>query len=185
MATIDFSLIDIAEVPLNQPAETREPEPESTPKPPQMHRIHTVRLQQGVSLRTAARHTGTDIRQLRLQEQESTDLRISDLRKWQKALDVPLNELLVEPDTDLSGPIMERARLIKLMKTAGAIKEKAQSPGMQRMAQMLCDQLVDIMPELEEVSPWHSFGQRRSLDEFGAVVDRRLNDDLLHSRSDD
>ena len=38
------------------------------------HRIRTVRLREGVSLRSAARQMGTDIRSLRLQEQESTDL---------------------------------------------------------------------------------------------------------------
>ena len=59
------------------------------------------------------------------------------------------------------------------MKTAAAILENANTPAIKRMGQMLCDQLVDIMPELEDVSPWHEFGQRRSLDEYGRVVDRR------------
>ena len=36
-----------------------------------LHRIRAVRLQQGVSMRTAARHTGTDVRQLRMQEDET------------------------------------------------------------------------------------------------------------------
>jgi hypothetical protein len=35
------------------------------------------------------------------------------------------------------------------------------------------------MPELEHVSPWHEVGQRRGLDEYGVVVDRRLADDSL------
>ena len=144
-----------------------------------LHRIRSVRLQQGVSLRTAARHMKTDVRQIRLQEQESTDLRISDLHRWQKALDVPITDLLEETDAPLSRPVMERARMIRLMKTAAAIKERAEASGIQRMAEMLVEQLVEIMPELEDVSPWHDFGQRRSLDEYGRVVDRRLADDLL------
>ena len=49
------------------------------------------------------------------------------------------------------------------------------------MAQMLVEQLVEIMPELEEVSPWHDFGQRRSLEEYGRVVERRLSEDMLDS----
>lgn len=146
-----------------------------------LHRIRTVRLQQGVSLRTAARHMKTDVRQIRLQEQEATDLRISDLHKWQKALDVPITDLLEETDAPLSRPVMERARMIRLMKTAAAIQERAEATGIQRMAEMLVDQLVEIMPELSDVSPWHDFGQRRSLDEYGRVVDRRLSDDLLCS----
>ena len=144
-----------------------------------LHRVRTVRLQQGVSMRTAARHTGTDVRQLRLQEQETTDLRISDLQKWQVALDVPLSELLVEPESALSRPILERSRLVRLMKTIAAIRERAQSVRIQRMAQTAAEQLLEIMPELKDVSPWHEYGQRRSLNEYGRVVERQMSDELL------
>jgi len=146
----------------------------------QLHRIRAVRLQQGVSLRSASRQMGSDVRSLRLQEQESTDLRISDLHKWQKALEVPLSELVVEPDEPLSRPVMERARLIRLMKTAAAIQERSSDVAIQRMSQMLVEQLVEIMPELKDVSPWHTFGQRRSLDEYGRVAERRLSEDFLN-----
>ena len=149
-----------------------------------LHRVRSVRLQQGVSLRSAARQMGTDIRSLRLQEQESTDLRLSDLHKWQKALDVPLSELVEETDEPLSRPVMERARMIRLMKTAAAIHERALVQ-VQRMAQMLVDQLVEVMPELEDVSPWHQFGQRRSLDEYGRVIDRRISDDVFSDTMED
>ena len=151
-----------------------------------LHQIRTVRLRQGVSLRSAARQIGSDVRSLRLQEQESTDLRLSDLRKWQRALDVPLTELVAETDEPLSRPVLERARLVRLMKTAAAIHERSTNVGIQRMAQMLVDQLIEVMPELKDVSPWHTFGQRRSLDEYGKVVERRLSEDFLddHRRDD-
>ena len=145
-----------------------------------LHRVRTVRLQQGVSMRTAARHTGTDVRQLKLQEQETTDLRISDLHKWQLALDVPIGELLVEPESTLSPPILERARMVRLMKTIAAIQERSQSVRIRRMAQTAAEQLVEIMPELKDVSPWHEYGQRRSLNEFGRIVDRQMPDDAFH-----
>jgi hypothetical protein len=32
------------------------------------------------------------------------------------------------------------------------------------------------MPELKEVSPWHSVGQRRSLDEMGRIAENPLGD---------
>jgi hypothetical protein len=48
------------------------------------------------------------------------------------------------------------------------------------MAQMMADQLTELMPELEGVTPWHVFGQRRGLDELGRAVDRRLRDDVLY-----
>jgi hypothetical protein len=119
-----------------------------------------------------------------LQEQESTDLRLSDLHKWQKALDVPITELVTDDEMPLSQPVMERARLIRLMKTAAAIHERAPSLGIKRMAQMLVEQLVEIMPELRDVSPWHQFGQRRSLDEMGRIMDRTISDDLMDHGSD-
>ena len=152
----------------------------------QMHRIRTVRLQQGASLRSVARQSGVDVRQLRLQEQESTDVRLSDLHKWQKALDVPLAELIVEPDSSLSRPVMERARMVRLMKTVAAIRDRAgfgrKSSGWQ---QMLVEQLTEIMPELEAVNPWHEFGQRRGLDEYGRTADRTVSDDVFHGSSYD
>ena len=150
-----------------------------------LHRIRTVRLREGVSLRSAARQMGSDIRSLRLQEQESTDLRLSDLHKWQKALDVPITELVVDTNEPLSRPVMERARLIRLMKTAAAIHEQSPSTSIKRMARMLVDQLVEIMPELREVSPWHTFGQRRSSDEYGRIFERRLSDDFACDDSDE
>jgi transcriptional regulator with XRE-family HTH domain len=161
------------------------PPKESHTNGQRLHRIRTVRLREGVSLRSAARQMGTDIRSLRLQELESTDLRLSDLHRWQKALDVPLTELVVETDEPLSRPVMDRARLIRLMKTAAAIYERSPTVGIKRMAQMLVEQLVEIMPELRDVSPWHTYGQRRSLEEFGRVVERRLSDELLDEAGDE
>lgn len=150
-----------------------------------LHRIRTVRLREGVSLRSAARQMGSDVRSLRLQEQEFTDLRLSDLHRWQKALDVPLTELVVDTDEPLSRPVLERARLIRLMKTAAAIHEQSPSANIKRMAQMLVDQLVEIMPELKEVSPWHTYGQRRSGEEYGRVFERRMPDHFAWDEHDE
>jgi hypothetical protein len=101
------------------------------------------------------------------------------LYKWQKALDVPVSELLIEPDTQLSRPVLERARMIRLMKTAAAILERTSSSSIRRMAQMLVNQLVEVMPELAEVGPWHSVGQRRSLSELGRIVDNTISTEHL------
>jgi transcriptional regulator with XRE-family HTH domain len=144
-----------------------------------LHRIAKVREEQGMSLRSVARAMGADIRQLRLQEQASCDLRLSEVYKWQEALGVPVADLLVEPDSSLSRPVSERAKMVRIMKTAAAMLQKAPNPGMQRMAQMLVEQLVDIMPELEQVGPWHEFGQRRSLQDYGQVMERRISEDAI------
>jgi transcriptional regulator with XRE-family HTH domain len=145
-----------------------------------MHRIAAVREQQGVSLRAVARQMGTEVRRLREEEDEDTDLKLSDLYRWQKALDVPISELLVEPGTSLSNPVMERAQLLRLMKTAMSILDNSRSPGVRRMAQVMVEQLIDMMPELEAVTGWHTVGQRRRLDEYGRVVERCIPEDALY-----
>lgn len=103
---------------------------------------------------------------------------MAQLYRWQKVLDVPINELLIECEAPLSTPVMKRARLVKLMKTAAAILDKAEAAPIRRMAETLITQLVEIMPELKEVSPWHAVGQRRTLNEYGRVVERRLTDGI-------
>jgi transcriptional regulator with XRE-family HTH domain len=167
-------------------------EPRSQPPPPndaanegRMHRIAEVREQQGVSLRAVSRQMGTEIRRLRKEEDETSDLRLSDLYRWQEALDVPVSELLVEPGTSLSQPVMERARLLRLMKTAQSILENSRAPGIRRMAQVMVDQLVEMMPELEDVGGWHTVGQRRRLDEYGRVVEQCISEDTLYHHCND
>ena len=104
-----------------------------------LHRIRSVRRQQGISLRTASRQLGTGLRETRQQEEETTDLRLSELYRWHAILDVPLVDLLIDPDTPLSRPVMERARMVRLMKTATALLELATSPRLRRLAQMLTE----------------------------------------------
>ena len=144
-----------------------------------LHRIQDVRRLQGMSLRTAARQLGTDVRSIRAQEQAQTDLKLSDLYKWQRALEVPVAELLVDDNEPLSRPVRERAQLVKVMKTARALLETAASPSTARMAENLIEQLQELMPELKEVSPWHSVGQRRGLDEMGRIAERPISDELF------
>jgi len=146
-----------------------------------LHRIRDVRQRQGVSLRSVARMTGCDVRELRAEE-ESYDLSISQLRQWAAGLDVPVEELLVDPGISLSRPVLERARMVRLMKTAVAILEEAKTTGVQRMAQTMVDQLIEIMPELAEVNGWHTVGQRRSLEELGRVAERCISDDVFVAR---
>lgn len=170
LSELASGLPEVGEVP---PAAGRVTHPQA------LHRIAEVRRQQGVTLRTIARNTGVEVRLLRQQEEETTDLRLSELYRWQDALDVPVGDLLVESNAPLSTPVMERARMVKVMKTVAAIMETAQSVSVQRLAQTLANQLVEIMPELDGVSPWPAIGQRRSLDDYGRAAERRLTGRLL------
>ena len=143
------------------------------------HRIQEVRCQQGMSLRSAARQLGTDVRSVRAQEQPSCDLRLSDLYRWQSVLDVPIEELLVESSTPLSRPVAERAKMVRIMKTALSIQESATTAPQKRMADNLVEQLLELMPELKEIGPWHTVGVRRSLDDLGRIAEQPIDHDGL------
>jgi transcriptional regulator with XRE-family HTH domain len=172
--------------PLNSAAEQEvelEPDIEVQEKPViiprKLHRLAEVREQQGVSYRNVARRLGTEVKVVREQEQETTDLPLSVLYAWQQVLDVPIADLLLDNDGPLSPLVLQRARMVKLMKTAAAIQEKVDSNSMKRLVRMLIEQLVEIMPELKDVGPWHSVGQRRTLDEYGRVVEQPIAEEVF------
>ena len=144
-----------------------------------LHRIADVRRQQGVTLRNVARRLGVSLPLVRRQEQPDCDLRLSDLLRWQQVLEVPVAELLVEGEGQLSGPVLERSRMVKLMKTAAAIRERSREPAIVRMVEMLVDQVLEIMPELADVTPWHSVGQRRTGEELGRAARTGVSEELL------
>ncbi|RIK84556.1 MAG: hypothetical protein DCC68_00940 [Planctomycetota bacterium] len=145
----------------------------------QMHRINTIRQREGVSLRSASRRMHVDIRSLRAQEDESNDILLSTLYKWQQVLDVPIQELLVDTTEPLTPVVLQRARMVKVMKTVAAIRERTEQKSVGRLAEMLVEQLLEIMPELKDVSPWHSVGQRRAANEVGRAAEHRLPDEFF------
>jgi hypothetical protein len=57
--------------------------------------------------------------------------------------------------------------------------ETVENPNARRMAENLVEQLCDIMPELKEVSPWHTVGQRRSLEELGRAAEQVIDDSAM------
>jgi transcriptional regulator with XRE-family HTH domain len=142
--------------------------PDLTSRP--LHRIAEIRRQQGVSIRTAARRINATVGSAREQEQSDADLTLSQLYLWQQALDVPVSDLLVDLDAPLSAPVLKRAQMLKLMKTALAIKEAAEDESVRLLAQMMIDQLLQIMPELRDVNPWPTVGQRRTLGDLGRIA---------------
>lgn len=137
-----------------------------------LHRIATVRRQEGMSLRGIARKLRVEIGRLRQQENETTDMLLTDLYRWQKALRVPIADLLVDRGNALSAPIFQRAQMVKLTKTVASILEHTDSMRVKRLARMLMGQLMEVMPELEGVAPWPTVGQRRTLEEPGVAAYR-------------
>ena len=137
-----------------------------------LHRIAEARCRQGVSLRSVARCLNKSADQVRRLEEPTSDMLVSELYQWQQVLEVPIVDLLVDCDAPLSEPVLTRARLLKIMKTVRAIRETTKCVSIERMASMLEQQLIEVMPELKEVSAWHSVGQRRSHDELGRTAER-------------
>ncbi len=152
-------------------------------KPPNatrpLHRLGIVRRLQGISRRTVARRLSIEVAKVKLQERPTSDLLLSRLYEWQKVLDVPITEMLVEAGDELASPVLKRAQLVRMMKTALAIVEATGEEPIRRMAQTLVNQLIEVMPELQSVSPWHAVGKRRRRDEFGIAAERRLSDEVF------
>jgi transcriptional regulator with XRE-family HTH domain len=145
-----------------------------------LHRISKVRQQQGVSLRSVARKLGRSIHEIQQEEDRCHDMKISDLLQWQQLLEVPLVDLLEDSDAPLSDPISKRANLLRVMKTAKAIDESAQGVIVKRLTAMLIHQLIELMPELADVSPWHSVGQRRTQADVGRIAEHPIPEQFFN-----
>ena len=140
-----------------------------------LHRLTEVRKAQGVSIANLARRLNMDAIDVREQEKPTSDMLLSQLYRWREILDTPISELLIDPEDMLDDPIKSRASLVRIMKTVRSILETTHEKQTKRMAQTLFDQLVEIMPELKEVSAWPSIGQSREVKDFGQAVYRRFD----------
>ncbi len=149
-----------------------------------LHRLGEARRQERISRCNVARCLGITVQDVRRQECGTADLLLSALHKWAKALDLPVAELIEEPDGSLSMPLFKRARLVRVMKTAMAILELSRDPRTTRLAQTMVDQLTEIMPDLRGVGAWNAVGLRRGLDELGVAAERRLSEEIFMNDMD-
>jgi transcriptional regulator with XRE-family HTH domain len=139
-----------------------------------LHRLGEARRREGVTRRTLARRLDISAGDVQDREQPSADMLLSELYRWQEALGVPLADLLDEPQGELCQPVRIRAQLVLLMKTVRSIQERASQTSVQRLAQVLNETLVEVMPELKETAAWPTVGPRRSQDDPGQAYYRRL-----------
>jgi hypothetical protein len=51
------------------------------------------------------------------------------------------------------------------------------------MVDMLVDQILEIMPELADVTPWHTVGQRRTLDDVGRTGRMTVAEEIFRRRT--
>ncbi len=148
-----------------------------------LQKLNSARRRQGLSIRCVAQRLGRTVGEVRAQEDERADMLVSELYRWQAALEVPIEELLEEPEDALSTMVSVRAQLLKVMKTAMAMRRQARSEGERRLARLLTEQLLEIMPELKEVSGWPAVGHRRRADEIGRIGENPVSEDWLHEAS--
>lgn len=181
MATIPYSAKRLTQV---KPSRKGHPASQDIPQASEpLHRIKDVRMEEGLTIRAAAERMDITVGQALEEEKEHADLRLSQLLRWQRALRVPMDNLFQEDEGALSRPVRERAVLLRIMKTARAIQERAGDEDLGHMANTLVQQLTELMPELEEVGAWISYGQPRSMDEVGRIAETVVPDDLVMRRA--
>ena len=156
-----------------------------------LHRIKQVRIAEGFSLRSVARRMNQETSILRDQEHEGKDLTLTELYRWQAALNVPVHELLIEPECALSEPIRTRASLIRMATTAKAVLKTSTTRVTRCLAQELLHQLIDMMPELESLLPelnyrrsWHELKTRSNSQSLGRTAERIVDTKWINGDTD-
>lgn len=134
-------------------------------RPRTLHRLEEVRREQQISTRALASRMNTTVAVVDSQQRSTCDLTLSQLYKWQAALDVPVADLLVQPGDGLSPCIRQRAELLKVVKTVRLMEHYAEDVRTQRLVAQLMDQLLAMVPEFKQVDAWPKVGQRRTADE--------------------
>ena len=144
-----------------------------------LHRLREIRAQQDVTLRALSRKMHVPMREVRAQEDPSCDLPLTALYRWQQALRVPAAEILVEPSDKLSSPVNIRARLLRMMKTIVTILDQPQSERTTNLLENLRNEILAVMPEIENIDRWHGSSNARGSDDIAAAVLRQIDEELL------
>ena len=122
---------------------------DSATSPVVMHRLAEVRRAKGMSRRVLAQRLGITVEELRVKE-ASADVPISTLCRWAAALEVPITDLVVEPDESATMTRLPRLLAARLMKVAAKLRDRSRRRGIQRLAQTFVEQLTEILPDLEQ-----------------------------------
>jgi transcriptional regulator with XRE-family HTH domain len=144
-----------------------------------LHRLYEVRRREGYTRRQVAHRLGISIEAVQEREQPTSDMPLSELLRWQKALAVPMAELLQEPQGELSPPVQLRSRLLRAMKTVRLMQQNVRQGPMRRLVETLVAQLLEVMPELKDTAAWPAVGPRRGRHELGQAYFRRISVDPL------
>ena len=121
------------------------------PSPVVMHRLAAIRREKGMPRRVLAQRLGITVAELRLKE-ASADVPISTLCRWAAALEVPITDLVVEPEESATLTRLPPVLAARLMKVAAKLRDRSRRRGIQRLAQTFVEQLTEILPGLEQVA---------------------------------
>ncbi|MBR4833151.1 MAG: hypothetical protein IKU86_02305 [Thermoguttaceae bacterium] len=157
-----------------QPSQTKPRSSLNSTRP--LHFIAETLRKQGATVAGCARRLGLSPAEVVEQTRPDADLTLSQIYAWRAALDVPLAELLPLEDV-VPDPIRNRALLLRTMKTARQLQELSRGGRLERVAESLVDQLIELMPELAETPAWPSVGQSRAPREPGFAT-RRVDSDF-------
>ena len=116
-----------------------------------LHRLAAVRRAKGVPRRVLAQRLGMSVRELRVEE-ESADLSIGTLCHWASVLNVPITELVNEPDECVAPAHLARSQATRLMTLAARLRDRARRRDIKRLAQTFVEQLTEILPTLEQLA---------------------------------
>ncbi|MCA9217087.1 MAG: hypothetical protein KDB27_28660 [Planctomycetales bacterium] len=139
------------------------------------HRLAAVRRRERVSLQCVAKRLGISVREAACQEDPSSNVSLSTIYEWQKVLDVPVSELLVEPNEALAESVQTRAQLVRVMKTAMLLRQRCRQSSVERLAENLFNDLVEIMPELAEVKSLPTHGNLRSKADVPRIISQQIS----------
>ena len=111
-----------------------------------LHRIAAVRRRKGLSLHDAAEILDIPLDFAIWQERETSDLRLDELWAWQRALDVSVEDLLIEPHSSLPSTPVTREGVHRAMETTMQIAHRDTSFRIQRLARRIVGLLKEIAP---------------------------------------
>ena len=142
-----------------------------------LHRLATVRKQERVSWKSLSRRSGIPIADLKRQEDETNDLLLSTLYRWHAAINVPVEELISEPNERISSSLRFKTQLIRVTKTVLLMLEQSDDEKTDILAKEILGQLFEIMPALKEVGPWPTRNYARPKTELPKILDQQISAD--------
>jgi transcriptional regulator with XRE-family HTH domain len=147
------------------------------PQPKPLHRLAAARLEQHVTRRSLARRMGVTVAVVKQEERADADIAVSTLRRWERALQVPVGELLEDPLDELAPDVAARARLIRALGLAKALCAQG-SERTREIAAEIVEHLSRLVPEAKHVRALLSGGGRQP-PRFGRAAERPIPSTLF------